>query len=191
MKVILAFFILLISISAFAQHSQEVKNDSLITWSQNYQLKWSDFKGKIPSEEIKGTSAAVTCSGWQSSLQYSDGVIEGEYVNVFHRLQSWTIDTTSSQLLNHEQLHFDISEVFCRKVRKGIFELIEKDAITVESLQTLIDSLSNEKDYYQSLFDKETAHGTYGLKQLEWRKKTDDELENLSPFADSFIKEQD
>lgn len=185
MKIVFAFFMSIVSLTAFSQQAQGVKDEALIRWSQDYKLKWSDFKGKV-----YGTSTAASCVVWHSSLKRTEGVFEVEYANEFDRLQSWMTDTTSSQLLNHEQLHFDINEVFCRKVRKGVIALIETDAISSEDLQVLVDSLSHEKDDYQGLFDKETAHGAYGLKQLEWRRKIDYELDSLKSYANTTIKEE-
>ncbi|MBF9253993.1 hypothetical protein I2I11_11880 [Pontibacter sp. 172403-2] len=184
MKTAFTIFTLLVCFTAFAQQPQEVKNGELIPWSQSNKLKWSDFRG-----EVNGSSTAATCAVWNSSFKYTDGVLECECVNLFDRFQSWTTDTTSTQLLEHEQLHFDISEVFCRKVRKGIVELLATEDISVAAYEALVDSLGNERDCYQALFDKETAYGVYGTKQLKWRKKTDSELDNLNSFANTTIKE--
>jgi hypothetical protein len=102
--------------------------------------------------------------------------------NIFDRTSSWTIDTTKTLLLSHEQLHFDISELFARKIRRGIEELRIKKVSDKNHYAFLISSKLKERDRYQREYDDDTFHGGIDIIQREWIEKVKKELGQLEAY---------
>jgi hypothetical protein len=77
--------------------------------------------------------------------------------NSFIRNQAWTKDTTSAGTLQHEQLHFDIAEIYARKIRKAVDSLRRKNVKTVVSYPTEITRLLDMRDETDRLYDTDTS----------------------------------
>ena len=79
----------------------------VINWKPNTQLKWEDFKAK--KKPGGGFAVAASTCGFGY-----DGIIKGEKISVnvyvrFYCNESWHHkDYYLSEVLKHEQLHFDI-----------------------------------------------------------------------------------
>lgn len=80
----------------------------------------------------------------------------------------------------HEQIHFDISEIYARKIRKRFSELngaqVEDMNVYVEEYHRLIGG----KDSYQTLFDSEVLFSDENL--FSWKVKVKEEIERLKEF---------
>ena len=85
-------------------------------------------------------------------------------------------------LLEHEQGHFDLCEIYARQLRKKL-----KKKLTVFNLNTYANIiLKNVYALYldrQELLEKETNYGFNRLKQIEWTKTISSELAILSSFT--------
>jgi len=156
-------------------------NDS-ICWRADYQLKWTDFKGaKKAGERWKAaTSAGIYVNGYRDK----DGLPNYRVRNCFSKRLSWTTDTTSLTLLAHEQLHFDIAELYARKIRKAIEALREKKLKKYSSYDPVIDQLLIEREAMDDKYDKDCVHGTFLDIQNEWSEKIAKELALLQRYAE-------
>ena len=158
-------------------------NGPVIEWAPDVKLSWPDFKSK--KKVTSGFSIAASTCGFGF-----DGMIRGDeiVVNVYVRFycnDSWkNPDYAMDDVLKHEQLHFDICEVYGRKFYKGIVELRDDNALTEKSLQRMYDALVEEYDEYQDVYDAETGHSTKTQNQEMWNKKIENQLESLDAFAD-------
>ena len=180
MKLILlsTLTVLLYSASGFAQK----KCDHCIEWDKNRKLTWSDFKGK-PNKLSR--NEALTDSGMSIGLSCDGQSSEVTIECFFDPKQSWVKDEKSDYLLAHEQLHFDITELFVRKLRKQL-DQIGNDC---QELNDHIEEYYN-KNYkafvaYQHAYDSESRHSIDKEKQAYWEKKVARELEQLKPYASS------
>src|SRR4051812_21323903 len=99
----------------FRNSNAQVTMDT-IRWSKSYRISWSDFKAK-PDTLDKVHSAVSVCSGaYRFFLQ--NGKHFFETWSLFYRDQSFYREGyVDSQTLIHERGHFDIAEVFARKLR--------------------------------------------------------------------------
>ena len=93
-----------------------------ISWSPDIKLGWNDFRGKVPQN---ARAAAITASGisYQFSTRGTGDMVELDYrvSTFFYPYKSWyQPHLCDSLILSHEQLHFDISELFARKMRKRL-----------------------------------------------------------------------
>jgi hypothetical protein len=171
----------LILVRSFDLFSQEscIKQDSII-WSNNYRLKWSDFAGSVDASSnwMAGCAASIYVKGFRDN-----GLPNFSVSNSFIRGDAWTKDTTSLIMLRHEQLHFDIAEVYARKIRKAVDSLRRKNVKTVEAYSMEIQKLLRMRNETDNLYDEQTAHGVNGNAQSNWSQKILKELESLNDYA--------
>lgn len=140
-----------------------------IEWSANRKLTWEDFKGK-PDTESFPNALAVTNSG----IGYEPGSIslfkDGKLFvrNVFYNHGSWVLPKGKTDyVLRHEQIHFDITEIYTRKLRKA---LIDANITTNNSnrAQVIFESIKKEWEQRQEDYDYSTQHGLKKETQEEW-----------------------
>jgi len=156
----------------------QVNSDILLHWRLEG-ITWDDFvfKSSSPNGHMALSASYIKVKG------YWDKSLPNYKVNaVFNRELSWTTDTVSTNLLKHEQLHFDIAELYARKIRVAIDELgnndINEDLPYNEIIIILLDSCDRIQDFY----DMKTSHGVYIPIQDAWEKTISNELDNLSDY---------
>jgi Predicted secreted Zn-dependent protease len=156
-------------------------NDAIIYWSKNKRLIWSDFKGK--ASPLDSTSDNVAIASTDISILYENTGrrLTFKVVSYFRKNKSWTRDTISEILLKHEQGHFDISELYARKLRKFLQNFNPKQSAQV--LESGINLLTLEADAFQEKYDEETEHGKLKAKQAEWNNLINEELEQLNEYV--------
>ncbi|MEO5742874.1 MAG: DUF922 domain-containing protein, partial [Vicinamibacterales bacterium] len=77
------------------------------------------------------------------------------------------------QLLDHEQLHFDIAEVMVRKIRARFegFKNACADAGGTDPIQQIVADADREFQEEQQRYDRETSHGVDARAQQQWKRK--------------------
>lgn len=180
MKKKCGLFVLVIlkTINLFSQEYSS-KQDS-IAWHRGYHLAWSDFMGRpdTSSNSTAGCAASIYVKGFRDN-----GLPNFLVSNSFIKKEAWTKDTTSVILLQHEQLHFDIAEVYARKIRKSIELLRRKKINAVEAYTVEIQKLLKIRIETDTLYDEQTSHGINGNAQSSWKKKILKELDALNEYA--------
>ncbi|MBT30874.1 MAG: hypothetical protein CMO01_14545 [Thalassobius sp.] len=176
-----SFFIaLFISFPIIAQNESES-----ITWQEGRQLKWTDYRG---TPEGKAYEAAR--SEFEIEFRYTGKIVEDELVlqfqvsALFIPNDSWTVEAKqSNELLIHEQLHFDITELFARKMRHE-FSLAHISADNGKAeIQAIYDKVMADMKRYRSLYNDETFFGANLNKQLEWNSKVRREMIELNQYV--------
>lgn len=162
--------------------SAQNKCKDCIPWSADRKLTWADFKGK-PNR--LSPNEALTDSGMSIELK-CDGTTSKAIIKCYYNpKKSWTKSSDSEYLLAHEQLHFDITELFVRKLRKEL----GKFGNDCQKLSNHIEDYYNRnyKEFvkYQDAYDHETKHSLNKEKQAYWHKKVESELAELEEFASS------
>lgn len=174
---ITTFFSPIFFTGIFAQESEEV-----IPWSADRKLKWSDFKG----EYLKTEWAAATTA---SSISYSFSTYEkngGWYVDFkvgceFYPNKSWyRPEMVDSVILSHEQLHFDIAELYARKFKKQLSETQFSTDIKNE-VKELYQKVLKELYIYQNKYDRETNFSRDRKQQQYWNAMIADALKEEQP----------
>ena len=166
---IFIFFILFTIISA----------QDKIFWNENTSLKWEDFQAK---PNIKKVAALSYCGIQFYSCE------ESTRRNPVYRIRAYFMPSKSwswsnyrySYVLKHEQLHFDIAELYTRKIRKYFSENLVKMENAVIEYQ----SIFNEYTDYQELYDEETHHGTKDHKQKDWELSIQSQMKELEMFKE-------
>jgi hypothetical protein len=173
------FLILLLPLSNFAQGENEK-----IRWEANLPLTWEDFKAK---PDRSNSYSANTNSGisysWSYSTNTGEPVLKHEVYSNFYPQLSWVKEIhDETYLLAHEQLHFDISELHARKLRKALDEYQIGRNIR-QDLKRLYNKIEAERAAMQEQFDKETLHSENREAELNWRKFIAGELRRLESYS--------
>ena len=128
MKKVLIILICIFSFADLKAQSESLTEDlEQIPWSSDYKLKWSDFKGVKDSLESRYDDKYAACaSEILATPEYDSGTLVYRVTNNFHPNSAWVIDsiTMGAIGLEHEQIHFDIAEVYTRLIRSRIEEMV-------------------------------------------------------------------
>ncbi len=172
------FFIclMLLASSAFAQRD----NEELIRWDDNKRLNWSDYKGK---PDPNSDAAASTSTYLVIDYNISQNTMTYTIKSLFSRTRSWGLHKTD-YILSHEQGHFDIAEIFARKLHKKMSEYKFDKRTYNKKLGEIYDEIVGEKSEMQNDYDKETKHSINREKQAQWLRKIEKLLEEYQDYAD-------
>ena len=171
-----------------AQEESAKGIDTTITWTQSKKLAWSDFQSEIDSD-IFGkalTSYKIDFLPEDVLVDEQDKIQGYENITVvarFYKKQSWTtVAASDTVVLKHEQLHFDIAELFARKIRKKFKELQENGEARFSVYSEVYNQLWMESRKYQKQFDFETDHGRELDLNKIWFEKVKEELTLLAEY---------
>jgi hypothetical protein len=175
-------YLLILFISSSLSFSQ--KKD--IKWLENSRLTWQNFKG-IPEEKSEGkakTTYQIEIVPANVQIDEFGNIINYKKIHtiaLFKTEKSWSKEKKEdSYLLKHEQLHFDIAELFCRKINLKFRELQSNNIKNFDTYQNAYSSLWNECRKYQKEYDFETYHGFFKDTNNEWILKIKSELNNIT-----------
>lgn len=141
-------------------------------WSSERPLKWEDFKGPVPPDAVP---AATTASGisykYSANLLHHEVKLDYEVGAYFYPDESWYKPGVCDDLiLSHEQLHFDISELYARKMRLILSRTSFTEEVKAEVRQIYQDILKELSDF-QDKYDWETNFSRNTEAQLEWNSR--------------------
>ncbi len=188
MRLWLIFTFCCTSILLTAQSAQSIE------YSTAGKFNWGMFKGKINQrhlDEMGDNTGAVTVS----SLSYKTLKFDGRTAVIritaeFHPTESWTRYpklTNSKVALEHEKRHFDICEIYARKLRQLVSEADFSRSTFNEDLNRLFKKVTAEQRDIQALYDKETDHSIDEELQVVWNRKIDVQLHELSKYAEAIV----
>lgn len=173
-----SFFLFLFTSIVFSQDSF---NGEKIVWNKDIKLSWEDFQGKPPQSDLL-FKKATTSYEIIMNVNYVEGEIPNFIIlSYFIKNKSWTI-TNDSNVLVHEQLHFDISEVYTRKIRKKFIELQKLNVKNSDLYIKEYYRLREEEEKFQEKYDSEVLFNSN--KQEEWKIKVSNLLEDLKDYTD-------
>lgn len=161
------------------------QDDVSFKYSELPILTWEDFRGE---PQLNSSFHANTNSGFSYSWSYStsNGTQELDYevFSTFYPMHSWVHpDHKVEHLLKHEQLHFDISEIHARKLRKAMKSYVPGRSVR-KDLKNLYASIEQERIAMQNAFDAETNHSTIKTEEERWQLFVKAELKKLEPFKE-------
>ena len=156
----------------------------MIIWSAERRLTLADFQARAP---LGNPLSASTSSNIKADAACKDYVFSSTVAATFDPNTSWLRNPqkASETLLRHEQLHFNITEVYTRIMRQRL-QLFAAKA-NCEKLQPAFNNVTKlvyaDWDREQNRYDQETNHGLNAVRQAAWEKQTAAKLEMLKPFA--------
>jgi hypothetical protein len=180
-----------------------VLGQGVIEWSAQRHLSKDDFKGRVPP-----TAARTSLSWLHIDVdwQCANGRLQAQARATFDPSRSWwrpgqgniwegipertsgvsrthlearrSVAQRDLQLLEHEQLHFDIAEIAARRIRTRFEEMkggCPEPGASAE-LQAYVAGVDRDLQEEQRRFDEETDHGTNAALQESWRRRIRQQL---------------
>ena len=173
-----------------------------LIWDENKKLTWNDFQGNYPSWH-SFSATTFTDTKFTYSWEFSEtSKCNYEFTDVFAKSyfdnRSWVVkDEKSDWLLNHEQRHFDIAQIFAGNFNERVrTELLDKQFscptfrdtnsmsfLTKKQLDTIFYDEQRKAQRMQNDYDRNTDHGKNSYEQIQWNKKIDSKLKELKENA--------
>ena len=154
-----------------------------ILWSENKKLTWEDFRGKsIPSASFVASTNTGINFQYSYSLKNDEVTVEYSVASFFYPDKSWFQPGKVNQhILNHEQAHFDISELHARMLRKNLAS--KKFTKKVKSeIEGIYKQIEQKRRAMQVNFDTETDHSRNEEKEIIWEKQIAKQLESYESW---------
>jgi hypothetical protein len=153
-----------------------------VVWYPARRLTWKDFKGE--PRDVYPSAAEI-----KSGIFVEPVIKLGLPAKVLPQVRavmdtrfSWVkAEYRTEAILAHEQLHFDIAELFARKLRKQYREQIQSVASWQNLGQKLYDDLMEEFVRYQDRYDRDVYADP--RKQADWNQRVKEELDEMSAYA--------
>jgi len=158
------------------------KNDCPIEWSADRPLQREDFKGKrIHKGVVASTTYNIT-----KEIEEDNGRLKVNVKAYFYCYNSWILnDTIGNDVVLHEQKHFDIAELYARKLRKQLRDMYFKNKEDAgRRSDSLFKLINEEMDAFQDKYDNETDHSRNGTRQRKWNERIAIRLNELKNYSD-------
>jgi hypothetical protein len=168
-----------------------------IEWSVSRRLTKADFQGRVPAAAPNASMSAISIN---ASWECEGGALVTSVRATFDPSRSWWRNPQGgvwgsagerasssqvqqearrnalqrdSQLLEHEQIHFDIAEVTVRKIKARFadFKNACAEAGGTEPIQQMVSQADRELQVEQQRYDRETAHGINARAQDQWKRR--------------------
>jgi hypothetical protein len=155
------------------------ESEEFISWTTDRLLTWDDFK----CEPKTGTDAvASTSTSLGIAYQLVDGQLTYDVSCNFSKVKSWGSMKTD-YILAHEQGHFDITEIYARKLHEALKNYKFSKRTFKKDIGEIYQSIVSQKESMQKTYDGETDHSRDRKVQYEWLEKIQTMLDETSEYA--------
>ena len=155
-----------------------------ILWRSDCHLSSDDFNGKKPRKS-RWDAVTVTQLHYTLRADCKDSIAV-KVTCMFDTKKSWKkYKKLNPYLLKHEQTHFDIAELYARKLRQALKKyIVSKDKLINPDwkLQYILFINNHRSRHYQKKYDRQTKHSNRRTAQREWNAKITDELNELKEY---------
>ena len=188
------FFIGFISLMSFS-----FVKDDFILWQENKKLKIQDFKAdnkdtiKVNRQQFLGAISAIRIE-YSLFQRNKNSVPDFSIKTYFDPNESWML-LKNDYVLQHEQIHFDLTELYARKMRKSVESLRQKNVTNISIYRKKIQRWNAMKEKASNQFDADNQDYYIKIgqkilfqknpKQEAWKKKVDRELFQYSLFKNA------
>ena len=139
-------------------------------WHEHAQLSWDDFKGEVNTTHDESAAATCCSIGFKTNTAAQGGKPVIEVYNTFYTTRSWVRpDARIQSILDHEQGHFDLCEVYTRKLKNRMSNFDLNMAGVKQQLMNIYTEVSKEYEARQQCYEQETVHGTNLEAQKRWQ----------------------
>lgn len=173
--------------------------DNFILWQENKKLKIQDFKAdnkdtiKVNRQQFLGAISAIRIE-YSSFQRNKNSVPDFSIKTYFDPNESWML-LKNDYVLQHEQIHFDLTELYARKMRKSVESLRQKNVTNISIYRKKIQHWNVMKEKASNQFDADNQDYYIKIgqkilfqknpKQEAWKKKVDRELFQYSLFKNA------
>ena len=182
MKSFLAIVLFIVCYNVQSQQSPEK-----IFW-RDEPLTWNDFQAPVDkSSSYQANTNAGLSYSW--GVRNENGIVSLHYevFSFFNPQSSWVVpESKNDYLLSHEQLHFDITELHARKLRKYLADLSvdQLGKRPKEVLNSFYTRIEKERGAMQNKYDRETNHSLNKEAEAKWQQYVKDELNKLKDYQE-------
>lgn len=160
-----------------------------INWTADKNLSWSDFAGE-PNSSSQYHASTQSGVQYGSSWSGSGGevTLAFQVFAYFDPNRSWVKPWKGTdRLLEHEQLHFDISELHARKLKQALstFNFTKRHE---REVKVLFQENTDQRNAMQAQYDLETDHMVNREAQIKWEQYIHEELEKLAEYQEKTLK---
>jgi hypothetical protein len=166
--------------------SHQMAAHDAVAWSAARPLTWTDFRGAPPSG---GTEGAQTAYSLFYGLRCTRDLFQFQVTAGFLPRTSWVKPAVlasadeSRRTLAHEQTHFDLSEVYARRMRKHFADLFRPCDQPLDQWRAVAQQYIRDETSAQGRYDNETRHGLVAARQQAWSLDVAEQLRLLAAFA--------
>jgi len=153
------------------------EEDRVLPWTSERRLTWADYQGRaLKTEWASATTASGITYSLNSIIGNNESRLEIIVVSLFYPDKSWyKPDLCDDVVLSHEQLHFDITELFARKFRERL-KSVKNDKNIKKKIRAIFVEINKELNTFQNKYDRETNYSRNVPEQLVWNKKITEDL---------------
>jgi hypothetical protein len=155
------------------------ENSEFIPWVTRRTLNWNDFQC-APRRNTDAVASTSTSLGL--SYQVNHGELSYEITCNFSKLKSWGL-TKTEYILAHEQGHFDITELFARKLNESLLKYSFNKRTYRDDINRIYQAIVAQKEEMQQAYDGETDHSRKRRIQNEWHEAIEQMLVQSAPYA--------
>jgi len=179
MKLNAAILCLFLS-TCYISHAQ-TKAEPLVKWDAENKISWENFNVKDTNDRF----AAEANTFFKANFYLKNDSVFCQVVTYLNAHRSWRkpFMKLDEYAIKHEQMHFDITEIFARKIRK---ELIDS-AVNEQGVEKIYFAHSKACREFQQLYDNETRHSLDKKHQEQWNKKIRKLLLSLNDYKERAI----
>ena len=159
-------------------------NEETMTWDESQKLTWENFKA---DPNVNSDAVALTASGitFGYSVKTTGRRIISFSATVdahFYPNKSWYIkDKGDDHILSHEQLHFDITELYARKFREQLKRLKVNQNLK-KQLNRLHMAINEALNETQQRYDAQSNHSINTEMQKQWESFIANELKDSEQY---------
>jgi len=161
-----------------AKKTVEVSSEQL-AWSPERRLSWEDFKA---TPDTANVHHAMTAANLAVDAKCNGSAFNYKVRCVFLPTESWTKNKRSHKLLQHEQMHFDLTEVHARMLRKKLELLGSSCSVAQGKLNETVSAAFTAWKKDQKQFDEASHHGLDAEVSEAWAMAIDKKLQQLEQY---------
>ncbi len=141
-------------------------------WNAARPLSWDDFAGPVRAGSADHTAAETNCGiAVETNLASSGGKARVYVFNTFDKRTSWVRPGKDlPDILAHEQVHWDICELYTRRMQARFDKTHITGATLKRKVNEIYQEVSREYEEYQEQYEQETQHGTIAEAQQRWAR---------------------
>jgi hypothetical protein len=161
------------------RNDEKMEDHEFIPWTHNRILTWDDFQ----SAPNRGSDAvASTSTSLGLAYQVKDRALTFEITCKFSKTKSWG-SLKTDYILAHEQGHFNITEIYARKLYQELSLYKLNPRTYQQDLNRIYQKIVKEKENMQNLYDGQSDHSRNKKVQANWAEIINTLLEETQVYS--------
>lgn len=155
------------------------EDQEYLPWIDDRRLLWDDFQGE-PKRNTDAVASTSTSLG--IAYQVKNSTLTYQITCKFSKVKSWGLVKTD-YILAHEQGHFDITELYARKLHQELQDYRFNKRTFRKDVNDIYQRIVKEKESFQAAYDGQTDHSRNRKQQMQWLEKIGKLLEETVDYS--------